>query len=55
MWSPFLCHGGTIIFHDTGNEHNDDGPRRVFKEKIMPSPYFKDVVLMENMSYAIKK
>lgn len=52
-WSPLLVKDGQIVLHDVGANHVD-GPKKVFKEKILNSPDWKDVRIVGEMGIAVK-
>jgi len=51
LWSPHLVEGGIIAFHNT---LWTAGPRRVLRESIYGSRYFKDIGLVGKITYARK-
>lgn len=53
LWSPLLVKNGHIVLHDVGANHVD-GPKKVFKERILNNPGWKDVRIVGEMGIAVK-
>ncbi|MBI2172702.1 MAG: class I SAM-dependent methyltransferase [Candidatus Aenigmarchaeota archaeon] len=51
LWFPRLVDGGVMAFHDTLGY---DGPRRLVNELVYKSRSFRNVRLVNNITYAVK-
>ncbi len=52
MWAPLLSKNGWVCIHDTRAR---EGPKKLYKEKIVGSKLFTDLEDVRNMSIARKK
>jgi hypothetical protein len=51
LWFPKVIYGGIMAFHDTTGW---PGPRKVVKEFIYKSKYFKDIRMVDSITFAKK-
>lgn len=51
LWYPKLIDGGIMAFHDTTWW---TGPKKLVKEKIYKSKYFRNIKLVNSITYAEK-
>lgn len=51
LWFPKVVNGGIIAFHDTIEW---DGPRRVVRDNVFKSKYFRNARIIDSITYAQK-
>ncbi len=51
LWLPRLIDGGTVMFHDAATAAYD-GPRRIVREMVCPSPRFQGIARVGSMLVA---
>lgn len=55
LWSPLVCKGGVVAFHDYGNPRWPHGVTKVVNEKLRDNPEYIDFNTMGTLAWATKR